>query len=98
MNRTDHQLDRLFRAAARAPERVVNNAPLALEARVLAGWRRAAPPTDTPLLLLPFLRFTALCAGVVLAISLVIYFSDNISTAENELAVSGAPIQLVLLP
>ena len=97
MNRIDHQLDRLFRAAGRAPKRAVNDVPFALEARILAGWRRAVAPRDTPLLL-PFLRFTALCAGVVLAISLVFYFSDNASTAENELAVSGAPIQLVLLP
>ena len=98
MNRTDRQLDRLLRAAGRAPERAAYGVPFALEARVLAGWRRAATPTDTPPLLLPFLRLATLCAGVVLVISLVVYFSDNASTTENELAAGGVPIQLVLLP
>jgi hypothetical protein len=45
MNRIDHQLSRLFRAAI-LPNAGPVPAPFGMEARVLAAWREAALPSD----------------------------------------------------
>lgn len=55
MKPLDHTLDRLLRAAAAAGRKQAAEVPLAVEARVLSGWR-VGGGADEPLGLLPVFR------------------------------------------
>ena len=70
MKPNDEKLDRLLRAAAKAPPRGADDIPLGLETRVLAQWR-AGVSEDESVFLFTFLRRAALGAAAVLALSVV---------------------------
>ena len=46
MNRDEHRLKRLLKAARKSQHETPVSIPLALEARILAGWRSSAPEED----------------------------------------------------
>jgi hypothetical protein len=71
MNRLDHQLQHLLRAAAEAGPTAQDNAqlepPFGLESRVLAAWREGTAPTTGPgWLPISFLLRACACACAVM--------------------------------
>jgi hypothetical protein len=80
MNEGNQQLDRLLKAAARAPQSVIAPASFALEARVMAGWR-SARSTEDAVMLISWFRRAVVCACLVMLLSLV--WSYNSSPAHT---------------
>ena len=68
MKPIDEKLDRLLRAAAKAPPRAVDEIPLGLETRVLAQGRQGGAEDESAFLFV-FLRRAVIGACVVLALS-----------------------------
>jgi hypothetical protein len=95
MNPTDSCLQRLLRAAARAPEEFPSEAPFYLEARVLAAWHR--PPADEPAIFaLPVVRAAFFCACAIILVSAAITFQSLHESSPNELVIVDSVIQLTL--
>ena len=97
MNRTDECLNRILKAAARAPQDLPAEPPFWLEARVLAGWRRGLEPAPTALLI-PVIQRAFFCACAILVISAAITFRATQEPPPSELVIVDSAIQLNLLP
>lgn len=71
MKPLDHQLNRLFKAAAQSPRPLPTEAPFAIESRVLAQWRSGRGAEDELFSLLPLFRggLALACAIALLAIT-----------------------------
>ncbi|MDB6122608.1 MAG: hypothetical protein JWQ71_1601 [Pedosphaera sp.] len=92
MNETNHQLDRLLKAAARAPQGEVAPASFAMETRVMAAWRVGRSGEDVMALISWFRRAVA-CGCLVMVVSLAWGYSISSSqtdTANN----SNEPISI----
>ena len=96
MNPNDDQLDRLFKAAARARASESRAATFTLEARVLASWR--ATRADGGEVLLTWLRRAAICAGVLALASLAWNYHDLTRAGGDELAVADAAMRTGVEP
>jgi len=71
MNRDEHILKRLLKAAAQSRRETPGAMPFPLEARILAGWRSSAPEAELELLqLASFFRRAVICAVVVMVASI----------------------------
>ena len=68
MKRDEHILKALLRAAGRLRTETPVAMPFPLEARILAGWRSAAPEADW-LTLTSFFRRAVICAVLVVVVS-----------------------------
>ena len=97
MNPLDHALQRLFQAAARAPEPAPESLPSALESRVLARWRQETTD-DRALLLAALFRRAILCASLITALSLVWSYQEDGNVASNTVALANYEINLRLPP
>jgi hypothetical protein len=69
MNRDEHILKRLLKAAGQSRRETPVSLPFALEARILAGWRSAAPEED-PLIPAVFFQRAAICAVLIMVVSI----------------------------
>ena len=69
MNRDEHILKRLLKAAKQSPRETPVSIPFALEARILAGWRSFAPEAEALLLASLFQR-AAICAVLIMVASI----------------------------
>lgn len=99
MNSTQHQLNRLLAAAARAPRALSDEVPFALEAKVMASWRRLpAGAGEIPHLLLPFLRRAAVCACLLMLLSIAFSYRDIIAGENVEATLANSAVDLSLLP
>jgi len=97
MNSINEQLQRLLQAAARAPRHLPDEAPLALQSKVLAHWRCGA--ADLPhLLVLPMLRRAAFCACLVMLLSLAFSYSAILNPENDEAIMANSAVDLTLLP
>jgi hypothetical protein len=65
MNHLDQSLNRLFKAAARAPQKDTAALPFAVEAGTLARWRAGIAEESADFLAALFRR-AVLCAGVIM--------------------------------
>ena len=92
MNSPDDQLERLLKAAAQAPARIVDNAPFGLETRVLAAWREGRAGFWSPVFLLRGL----LLALVVMLASLLPLAEKSASAnpASDYLQLADSTVQL----
>jgi hypothetical protein len=96
MNSNDEKLNRLFKAAARARQAESGAAGFALEARVLADWRRTRD--DNGGVLLFWLRRAAICAGILALASLAWNYHDLTRAGGDELAVADAAMRTGIEP
>ena len=96
MNSNDDPLNRLFKAAARAPQTESGAARFALEARVLGDWRRTRGENGDVLLL--WLRRAAICAAVLALASLAWNYQTLTRPAGDELAVADAAMRTGVEP
>jgi hypothetical protein len=96
MNSNEDQLNRLFKAAARAPRTEAGEARFALEARVLADWRGTRGENGDVLLL--WLRRAAIFAGVLAVASLAWNYQTFTRSGGDELAVADAAMRTGVEP
>ena len=89
MNSLDHKLNRLLKAAAKAPRAATAEAPFGMETRVLAGWR-ASMQSDAGDFLLIWFRRAALCACVLTLAGLVWNYGDAASPGGAEQVADAA--------
>jgi len=68
MNRDEHILKRLLKAASQSRLETPAAMPFPLEARILAGWRSTAPEEDW-LCLASFFRRAVICAVLIMVAS-----------------------------
>lgn len=96
MNPAD--VDRLLRAAARAPDESAAKAPFGFETRIVAAWRAATGSVNDGADLSRFLRRAGLIAGAVLVLAggaAYRQYRDEIKFAAptNEYAIADSTIQ-----
>lgn len=96
MNSMNRNLDRLLRAAATAPAPETAALPFAVEARVLARWRRGGT-VDEWLGLRPVLRRGLACACVLTLAVVALSLREMRHTAAEELAFPNAVVNLALM-
>ncbi len=89
MNSLDHKLDRLLKAAAKAPRPAADEAPFGMATRVLAEWRAPAQP-DAGDFLLVWFRRAALCACALTLAGLVWNYGASASPGGAEQVADAA--------
>ena len=99
MRSINQQLECLLKAAARAPRPATSEAPFALEAKVLARWRSLPGGAgDLAHMLLPLLRRAALCACVLMLLSIAFSYRTILTGDSEETTLANAALDLTLLP
>jgi hypothetical protein len=99
MNSLDRQLESLLQSAARAPRPSPAEPSFALEARVLGYWRRL--PTgagDVAQILVPLLRRAALCACLLMLLSLAFGYGALRTGENDEVTLANSAVDLTLIP
>jgi hypothetical protein len=99
MNSLDRQLDCLMQSAARAPRALPTEPSFAMESRVLGYWRRL--PTgagDLAQVLLPLLRRAALCACLLMLLSLAFGYEALLTVDNDEVTLANSAVDLTLVP
>jgi len=92
----DHEIDRLLRSAAQAPEEVPVAMPLGFDTRVVALWRASA---QKPNGLTPLLRRIALLSAAVIVVSTIATVREASQSRKigesltNEFAIADSAIQ-----
>jgi hypothetical protein len=89
MKSQDNELNRLFKAAASAPNASPGAARFALEARVLGAWR-AAGAADNGEFLVAWFRRAAICGAVLAVASLAWTYHAPTNRAGGEGAVADS--------
>jgi hypothetical protein len=97
MSNLDDQLNRLLRAARRVPRPAPGEAPFAVEARVLAGWK-AGQSADEPFAWFGLLRGGLVCSAVILLLSLVLHYELHDSSEPDVLTLADSVIQMSMNP
>ena len=98
MKPIDQSLQRLLNAAAHAPDKLPEAAPLGLETRVLAHWRTGSEEEDVSFLL-AFFRRAVFCACLLLALSAAWSLTrPGHDTAADEVALANYPIHVSFWP
>jgi len=69
MNRDEHRLKRLLKAAKQSPREMPDAMPFSTEARILAGWRSSAREEDWPGMV-GYFRRAVVCAVLVMGVSI----------------------------
>ncbi len=100
MNRLDHQLNRLFKAAAHVRRQLPSGAPFAVECPLLAQWRSGAGPGagEDLFLLLPIVRRAFVLACVLALIALAINYRGLTQRTSDEAVIINSPVSLTYLP
>ena len=96
MNRTDSNLQRLFRAADASPREFPVEAPFPVETRIMAAWRSGLHE-DPAKNLLPVFRIAFLCACAIILVSAALSLRSSNESPPNEMVVVDSAIQLTLL-
>jgi hypothetical protein len=98
MNMFDHQLDRLFKTARRAPGDGPHAIPVAVESRALALWADGVAADNGLFWALPLLR-QALAVACALALAAALFdCCEPAQPAADEVAIVNSPISLSYLP
>lgn len=92
------QLDRLLRAASRAPRPGAGAAMFALESRVMAGWRASARADNGETLVLLWCRRAAIFACCLALISLAWNYRDLTGGTGDELAAADSAMRIGVTP
>lgn len=96
MKITDHALDRLLRSAARAPQRDLEPASHALQARVLAQYRASQREDDAPGLL-AFFRLGLGLACAVASVAMLIGFQAYHPGTDQLLSLPDVAVNMALM-
>jgi hypothetical protein len=99
MRPANDPLDRLLKAAAAAPKPTASPLPFAVEARVLAAWRRGEPDSELAALVSLFRRGLACACGVAMLVTTLCWFGREPAGASltvEEFALSADAITLAL--
>ena len=98
MNPLDHQLNRLFKAAAATRRPAPARAPGALAGRTLAQWRTGTDMADDLFALLPIIRRALVLACVLALVALALSYRQWIQRPSDEVVIINSPITLTYLP
>ena len=98
VNKTDHQLNRLFESAILARRETAGTVPFNVEERVLADWRRRARLDDGLFGMLPLLRLALGLACAVVVATLAFHFRELSQPPGDEVAIINSPLSLSALP
>ena len=98
MNKSDHDLKRLYKAAARAARDIPAEIPLHLERRVLALWRSGAAVVDEFFSPLPLYRRALAFACVLVIVALAFYCWGLNQQPSDEVVIINSPVSLTYLP
>jgi hypothetical protein len=99
MNSINQQLERLLKSALRAPRALPVGTPFAVEAKVLAHWRDLpGGAMDFAQILLPLLRRAALCACLLMLLSIAFSYRTILIGENDEVTLANAAVDLTLLP
>jgi hypothetical protein len=99
MNSVNQQMENLLNSAALAAQDLREAPPFALESRVLARWRRLpAGAGDVAQVLLPVLRQAALCACLLMLLSIAFNYRTIVSVDTEEAAIANSAVDLSVLP
>lgn len=97
MNPLDHQLDRLLRAAARAPrEPALGDLPFGAHPRILSAWR--TQQADSTRWLASWLQAGLATAALVAAVALGLSWSHFQAPVGDEYAVANAALYVAVAP
>ena len=98
MKNATQQLSRLFKSAAAAPQREVEEPSLGLENRIIAQWRMARMPAD--LIEWPSLLFrrAAACALAIALMAFAWTYSELSEPPPSHAVVAEYEMQLSFLP
>lgn len=95
MSDTNRQFERLLKAAAAAPKADPGPPSFALETCVIAGWR-SGEPEDSTTALIPWFRWAAACACLLMLLSLLWNFSDSRVVAADETSLADSAMRMAL--
>ncbi len=98
MNQLNHQLDRLFKAAAHARRELPSGVPFAIQCRLLAQWQSGAGAGEEMFVLLPIVRRAFLLACILALIALAINYRGLIQRPSDEAVIINSPVSLTYLP
>jgi hypothetical protein len=98
INRSEHDLKRLFKAAAQAPRDVPAEVPFDLERRVLALWRSGTAAVDEFFSPLPLYRRALAFACVLVVVALAFYCWGLTQQPSDEVVIINSPVNLTYLP
>jgi len=98
MNESDHDLKRLYKAAARAARDIPAEIPFDLERRVLALWRSGAAAVDEFFSPLPLYRRALALACVLVVAALAFYCWGYSQQPSDEVVIINSPVSLTYLP
>lgn len=98
MDRSDHDLKRLLKAAAQAPRELPAEVPLELERRVLSLWRNGVAAVDEFFSPLPLYRRALAFACALVVAALVFYCWEVSQPPSDEVVIINSPVSLNYLP
>ena len=97
MNSPENQLDRLLKAASRAPRPETRAAMFALETRVIGGWR-ASSPAESGEMLVALCRRAAVFACCLALASLAWNYLELKGQGGDELSVAESSMRIGVNP
>lgn len=98
MNKADHDLQRLYKAAAQAAREIPAEVPFDLERRVLALWRSGAAAVDEFFSPLPLYRRALAFACALVVAALAFYCWELSQPPSDEVVIINSPVSLTYLP
>jgi len=98
MNKPEHDLRRLFKAAAQSPRDIPGEMPFDLERRVLALWRSGAAAVDEFFSPLPLYRRALAFACALVVAALAFYYWESNQQPSDEVVIINTPVNLNYLP
>ena len=98
MNRSEHDLKRLYKAAAQAARDIPDEVPFDLERRVLALWQSGATAVDEFFSPLPLYRRALALACVLVVVALAFYCWGLGQQPPDEVVIINSPVSLNYLP
>lgn len=98
MSHSQHDLNRLFRSAAQAPEDLPAGPSYALEQRILARWRNRAEAVEEWFTHLPLYRRALVVACALALAALAVYFQDLTQDPPDDFDVINTALDLTSLP
>ena len=97
MNRDEHILKRLLKAAGRSQRETPASIPFPLEARILAGWRSSAPEDNWPGMV-SYFRRAVVCAVLVMVVSIGWSELTNAREVPGAMALSNLAQAVQIVP
>ena len=97
MKMMNHHLERLFKAAAQAPQDCPVEAPFALEIKAIRDWRTAAPE-DESLFVARLFRWAFVGACLMVLLSVAANYQALQDAGPNVLSLADSAIKMSLLP